>query len=1157
MAMNTQGDRAALRASGEHGVLMYARTPAGEWIHEGHLVRADGTPLRDAGKMAMSGQSILVGMPYEHAGTAYVFERGADGLWHEQQQLAPEPSDFVRDYGRHVAMRDGRAMVSADSGRATSFVEDAQGRWRATQRFSINDSGPQLFVALTHRAAFAVSETERRAYVWDARSAAGVCGADRACVCIPGAGGVNCAERPTCGDGRIQAAEACDDGNQIAGDGCGATCDVECGNGRIDGAEACDDANRLRGDGCDAVCRLERCGNGTIDPGEACDDGNAVAIDGCDACAVRTASACLEACSAAGTVGPSAAPVKLFEVERSSLGISVALGGRFALTGTSSTGPALFERVDSAWQLRALLVPDIAVPLSLRTTARVALTEDFAFFTTSDSRRTVYVFERGPQGEWRHVQTLSGPANSGYGTSLAADGQTLIVGGPDFDNRRGAAWLYARQPDGRWTEQARIDGILPGGETGTQVAIKGATAIIGSLDHVGGRSDSGRVLVVEQALDGAWARTQILAAPVVVSNARFGSSLSVHSKYLAIGAYGSRRAHVFEKNAASQWVHHQQFQTSGFIPVTGVALVADQLFVGLQNGNEVLSYHRGLDGVWVERVAIEPPSADDRGFGSALASDGFRVLVGSRYARFNGSSPGAMFLYDMRLPTCGDDGACVCLDGADGAVCDGRPACGDGIRQAAEACDDGDADALDGCDARCALEPGWRCEAAECDPVCGDGLTIGAEACDDGNADDLDGCRDCQVVNPAACGAVCRPGSLQTLEFQTFAPPGANDQMGSSVALHAGMLLLAARPPQAEPDRDVAAVFERDANADFVETQRIDPVLADDSSGLGAAIAVDDHHLLLGAPDDDDSSVAVYAFARVDDQWVFEQRLFAPDARVNKRFGEAIALHGEWALVGSPSAHGSAAYLYRREAGEWRLAGQHATVVYEAFGRAVGLDGQQAFVAEPGLGRIHIFDLPDLRPAGVIEQPGESNFGAAFAVSDGTLLAATRLSDRDGPVAVLAFTRDEAGQWQLDQQIQPGAVAGAEFGTRIALDDRKAIVLGLNPPQLYRLSQDAQRQWSIGQRIPLERPFGLQVGFVDGIAAVGQPRGAQDDEAALLFTPHAVCTADGACACADGAAGAVREERPLCGDGLRQPAEQCDDGNQQAADECDALCVIE
>ncbi|HZR84314.1 MAG TPA: S8 family serine peptidase [Candidatus Binatia bacterium] len=81
----------------------------------------------------------------------------------------------------------------------------------------------------------------------------------------------------TCGNWIIEPGEACDDGNQVSGDGCNAVCSSteRCGDGVLDAGEACDDGNTTGGDCCSATCRPERAGS-------ACDDG--LFCDGADAC---------------------------------------------------------------------------------------------------------------------------------------------------------------------------------------------------------------------------------------------------------------------------------------------------------------------------------------------------------------------------------------------------------------------------------------------------------------------------------------------------------------------------------------------------------------------------------------------------------------------------------------------------------------------------------------------------------------------------------------------------------------------------------------------------------------------------------------------------------------------------------------------------------
>lgn len=93
-----------------------------------------------------------------------------------------------------------------------------------------------------------------------------------------------------CGDGFVDAGEACDDGNVVHADGCSARCDSNetCGNGIVDAlvGEQCDDGNTVGGDACNAQCRIPTCGDGIVDRqnGEACDDGPANALTPNAAC---------------------------------------------------------------------------------------------------------------------------------------------------------------------------------------------------------------------------------------------------------------------------------------------------------------------------------------------------------------------------------------------------------------------------------------------------------------------------------------------------------------------------------------------------------------------------------------------------------------------------------------------------------------------------------------------------------------------------------------------------------------------------------------------------------------------------------------------------------------------------------------------------------
>ncbi len=134
-------------------------------------------------------------------------------------------------------------------------------------------------------------------------------------VCAPAGGCADPAQVEACRD--LADGAAC----TLTGIGDGtcrdALCTVTgCGDGAVDTGEACDDGNEVSGDGCRADCqKTEACGDGVVDTGEGCDDGPtglANPADGCDACtATEWTATALLAGAAVGTGTPIGRPASV------------------------------------------------------------------------------------------------------------------------------------------------------------------------------------------------------------------------------------------------------------------------------------------------------------------------------------------------------------------------------------------------------------------------------------------------------------------------------------------------------------------------------------------------------------------------------------------------------------------------------------------------------------------------------------------------------------------------------------------------------------------------------------------------------------------------------------------------------------------------------
>ena len=166
-----------------------------------------------------------------------------------------------------------------------------------------------------------------------------------------------------------------------------------------------------------------------------------------------------------------------------------------------------------------------------------------------------------------------------------------------------------------------------------------------------------------------------------------------------------------------------------------------------------------LDNVWTETAKITNAECDSHDyFGRNLSISEEQVLIGMEHDDDVGVDNGAVFVFKAaNRAICTSDGACVCVDGAAGALCDGRPDCGDSTQQVAEQCDEGNAN-TDQCGmAKINASCDFECrEVAGITSFCGDGVVdANNEECDDGNNDgNTDGCTNACIDNGPAVNRI-------------------------------------------------------------------------------------------------------------------------------------------------------------------------------------------------------------------------------------------------------------------------------------------------------------------------------------------------------------------------------------------------------------------
>jgi hypothetical protein len=245
--------------------------------------------------------------------------------------------------------------------------------------------------------------------------------------------------------------------------------------------------------------------------------------------------------------------------------------------------------------------------------------------------------------------------------------------------------------------------------------------------------------------------------------------------------------------------------------------------------------------------------------------------------------------------------------------------------------------------------------------------------------------------------------------------------------------------------------------------------------------ALDGDTLLVGAHDTSENgtqSGSVYAFDQVGGgPWTETATLVASDASERARFGHAVAVDGDTAVIGAPGdgwpGGPGAAYVFERVGGNWfeaaKLVGSGTTI---SFGEAVTIDGDTVVVGAPGSvssnGSIYVYERDFGGPGAwgewaAFNSPGtEPYYGQSVSLSGDTLLAGAPSCCGSGEAFLCERDQGGPGAWGIVAQF-PGPPVYARFGAAVAVDGDTAAIGATreDPAALYVFERDAggSNQW--------------------------------------------------------------------------------------------------
>jgi hypothetical protein len=232
-------------------------------------------------------------------------------------------------------------------------------------------------------------------------------------------------------------------------------------------------------------------------------------------------------------------------------GWSCAVDGNHAIIGRQSDGSLTsqgsaycYERQpDGHWSM----IQKIMVPLGYWAFGwsmsidgdRVAIAAKGAAALGDKGRVFIYEFENGLWVQKWTIKPSLDTLGDWFGASVCLQGDRLAVGAPK--NGTGRAYVFDRQSDGKWLEQALFTPPLvspTGDDFGFSVALYGGTVAVGAYGYDAPINSAGAVFVYTLDSNG-WSLQQQLSAPPDGTIPRFGYSLNLHSDTLFVGAPGN------------------------------------------------------------------------------------------------------------------------------------------------------------------------------------------------------------------------------------------------------------------------------------------------------------------------------------------------------------------------------------------------------------------------------------------------------------------------------------------------------------------------------------------------------------------------------------------------------------------------------------------
>ena len=247
-----------------------------------------------------------------------------------------------------------------------------------------------------------------------------------------------------------------------------------------------------------------------------------------------------------------------------------------------------------------------------------------------------------------------------FGSAIAMDGDTFVVGVANDDDAgtgSGSVYIFTYNGNDWIAEKLTAGDAVAGDGFGSSVAIEGDTLVVGAENNdVDGYNSAGSIYIYER-INGVWTFDEEILAPNVINSGHFGSSVSIDGSTIVVGArhYDSSRGaiYVYTPNGSS-WAGQQLTASDGVASDSfghSVDIDGDRIIVGAlghdqngaQSGTAYVFTNNG--GTWtsVEVLAADGLAGDS--FGGSVAVSGDTIAIGAPGDDGTDSDSGIVYVY--------------------------------------------------------------------------------------------------------------------------------------------------------------------------------------------------------------------------------------------------------------------------------------------------------------------------------------------------------------------------------------------------------------------------------------------------------------------------------------------------------------------------------